>query len=228
MTRRKKLLAMSAILGMVIGLGLTAAVGGGLYYIYQEQADLFSTSAQIEVRNLNALRSGDTLTITANVKNVGSTALTDVYLFEARTGDAFSITTSDPSGHVVVSSGDYDAETDVGAASGDYDTLNELCGLNGASTTCDNDHGRIAFSGISFGTGVANSYPVASSSLDGGGTTAIRLVVDLPDTAADVLAGSGEISETVTITDRLTLQLGVSSGDDDFLSDIYNTRIRPG
>ena len=215
-TRRKRTLAVSAVLGMVIGLGITAAVGAGVYYTYQEQADLFSTSAQIEVRNLNAIRSGDTLTITANVKNVGSTALTDVYLANIGAGGEFSITTDNPNDNIEIRSGTHTAFTEVNTS---YDGGGDLCDGPLAGADCDPaDEGTLEVSGVSY------SSPDGGASLDGGGTNAIRLTV----TMDGLTPPDNNISNTVTISDRLTLQLGFTSGDDEFLSDVYNTRVRPG
>ena len=217
---RKRMLAMSAILGMVIGLGLTAAVGGGVYYIYQDQADVFSSSAQVEVRNLNAIRSGDTLTITANVKNVGSTALTGIYLADVRTGNDFSITTANAVENIMIRSADHEAGTEDNES---YAGSAPLCDDINTPATCTDAAGELRVSGVSYSGG-------DPASLDGGGTNAIRLTVTMEeDTVAPIVIEEEEaISETVTISDRLTLQLGFESGDDDFLSDVYNTRIRPG
>ena len=92
--KKRRLLAVSAVLGMLIGIGLTAAVGDGVYYAYQQRADLFATS-QLEVRNLNAIRAGDILTVTGNMKNVGFTSITNIQLNEISVGDKFVISRAD-------------------------------------------------------------------------------------------------------------------------------------
>lgn len=90
-SKRKKLAAVSAVLGMIIGIGVTSAVGGGVYYAFQEQADLFSSSSQVEIRNLNAVRSDSTLTLTGNIKNVGSTSISGIEINSISTGENFIV-----------------------------------------------------------------------------------------------------------------------------------------
>lgn len=205
---RKKLAAVSAVLGMIIGIGVTAAVGGGVYYAFQEQADLFSSSSQIEIRNLSAVRNGDTLTITANIKNAGSTAITNLQINEINTGEEFVIFRDS------VASGN-----NLKAKIGSCEVL-----IDGGGTGAGNDDCSTTAKGpdVERRSGFNNSGAGASVSLDGGASTAFQLKITQSGTTAN-------ISEAVQISDRLTFQLFYTSGqNEEFVSDIYNTRVRPG
>ncbi len=220
-TKRKKLLAVSAVLGMVIGIGITASVGGGVYYAFQEQADLFSTSTQLEIRNVNAIRNGDTLSITANIKNAGSTSVTDIFINEISTGDSFKITDDDrEDGRLNVVSGTSTVESFVNGKT------NAQCGIPATpaipTTEATGDDILDTQKGFSI-------CPTDVSSLDGGASVALQLKVSLPNGTGNVpVAAGGVISDNITISDRLTMQLAYTSGDDEYVSDIYNTRVKPG
>ena len=79
-TQRRRLVALSSIVGIMIGIGITVAAGGTLFYTFQSQTDPFTTSSSLEVRNLNAILKDDTLTLTATVKNSGQTSITEVFI----------------------------------------------------------------------------------------------------------------------------------------------------
>ena len=212
--KTRRLLAVSAVLGMVIGIGLTAAVGGGVYYAYQQQADLFATSSQLEVRNLNAVRSGDTLTITANIKNVGSTSITNLAINEISTGENFRIydsTSTDDRLNV-------ESLTKVGLAGVSDGTTYHLgvLGTSGEGAIIDKPRGF----GINSGSD--------DVSLDGGGSTAFQLRINYTDTLIAATSGNESIDNSVRISDRLTFQLFFKAGQDQQVSDVYNTRVRPG
>ncbi len=81
-TQRRRLVALSSIVGIMIGIGITVAAGGTLFYTFQSQTDPFTTSSSIEVRNLNAVLKDNTLGITATVKNSGQTSITNVFVNE--------------------------------------------------------------------------------------------------------------------------------------------------
>ena len=84
--RQRQTAGVSAVLGIVIGIAITAAVGVGVYSIYQEQSDVFTISNAIEVRNLHADVKGDTLSITANIINRG-TDITGLTVQSIRAGE---------------------------------------------------------------------------------------------------------------------------------------------
>ncbi len=195
MTHRNKSVALSAILGMVIGLGLTGAAGGGLYYVFQEQSDLFATSSNVEIKNLNAIKRGDELTITANLKNVGSTSITDVHLSELTSGDKYKV-----------------AYTEGSAPACIFKVNGALFNISGNVTT---NAPRIeiadGISGCTSPSAFSEAVP-----LQGGQTKALKFTI----TSAE--------NDNVLISDRLTIQLSYSSGQDTLQSDIYNTRVRPG
>ena len=77
---RRKIIALSSIVGIMIGIGITVAAGGTLFYTFQSQTDPFTTSSSLEVRNLNAVLDDDTLRLTATVKNSGQTSITEVFI----------------------------------------------------------------------------------------------------------------------------------------------------
>ena len=77
---KKKIVALSAIFGIIIGLGVTAAAGGTLYFTFQSQTDPFTASSAVELRNLNVVRDGDTLTVTGVLKNSGQTSISRLWI----------------------------------------------------------------------------------------------------------------------------------------------------
>ena len=201
MTHRNKSVALSAILGMVIGLGLTGAAGGGLYYVFQEQSDLFATSSNVEIKNLNAIQRGGELTITANLKNVGSTSITDVHLSELTSGEKYKISYTD------------------GADATDCKYKFGNTGLNISPGISDNKFtasgGNITQSSVEIVSGISHCGEEAVP-LQGGQTKALKFTIVSP------------YNNNVLISDRLTIQLSYISGQDTLQSDIYNTRVRPG
>ncbi len=169
-TSRRKKLAVSSLLGIVIGIGITAAIGGSVFYLFQTQADLFSTSSNVEVRNLSALRSGDMLTISGNVKNVGSTSITNLYISEITTGNDFMIKSVDAE-IIVISKGNETSLVKV---------------PNGSSTV----RGEVI--GVSNGT--------KQVSLNGGQTVAFKLkVIQEGNSRPDAISNTVAISDKLNI-----------------------------
>lgn len=207
---RKKLIALSAIVGTIIAVGVTAAAGGGLFYVFQSQTDPFSTSAALEIRNLNALRDGDELTVTATIKNTGQTSLTQLYI------DSISVSAIDIAqnndGVVIVDNGDEDQG---------------YCSQVVTSTLCavglDDGTERRGFSISTNGAGL-----VEESVLEGGRTQAFKLVIEATDPTPTDTTNEVDISEDVNISDQLTMTLRFNSGDDTLVSDAYSTRVRSG
>ena len=78
--QRRRLVALSSIVGIMIGIGITVAAGGTLFYTFQSQTDPFTTSSSLEVRNLNAILDDNELRITATVKNSGQTSITAIFI----------------------------------------------------------------------------------------------------------------------------------------------------
>ena len=79
-SRNKKIAALSAIFGIIIGLGVTAAAGGTLMFAFQSQTDPFTASSSVELRNLNVVRDGDTLTVSGVLKNSGQTSISRLWI----------------------------------------------------------------------------------------------------------------------------------------------------
>lgn len=235
-TGTKRTVAVSAVLGMIIGIGITAAVGGGVYYIFQEQADLFSSSSQIEIRNLNAVlvedhAGTDTLRVTANIKNVGSTSIGSIEINNISAG-RLTITDVEECKHggdnptvgncieIHIGGGKgagngagtgnstdnkvYISSRNQGAAAGDKADLGSKAG---ASESTANITGKKGF----------NLPGGAKVPINGGGSKAFQMIVE-----GDMIA------ESISVSDRLTFQLKFESASDEYVSDIYNTRVRPG
>ena len=70
--------ALSAIVGIIIGVGVTAAAGSTLYYTFESQTDPFKSSSALDVRNLSVVKDEDLLRITATLRNNGQTRIDEV------------------------------------------------------------------------------------------------------------------------------------------------------
>ena len=70
--------ALSAIVGIIIGVGVTAAAGSTLYYTFESQTDPFKSSSALDVRNLSAVKDEDLLRITATLRNNGQTRIDQI------------------------------------------------------------------------------------------------------------------------------------------------------
>ena len=220
--KRRKLAAVSAVLGMIIAIGLTAAVGGGVYYTFQEQADLFSSSSQLEVKNFNAIRTDDTLRISANIKNIGSTAVGDMTVGSIISGNNFAFERTGENS-------DGDGIYTIKAHDGFVVVTKEDVILKGGKLH-SSDGGTEVMTGLSKITpddDEPDGPAVTISGLkqiDGGSTIAMNITFEYPGPNPS----SPLLSKTVKVSDRLIFQLSYTSGTDEFVSDVYNTRIRPG
>ena len=76
MTRRMP--ALSAIVGIIIGVGVTAAAGSTLYYTFESQTDPFKSGSALDVRNLSVVKDEELLRITATLRNNGQTRIDEV------------------------------------------------------------------------------------------------------------------------------------------------------
>lgn len=175
---QRKVAAVSAVLGMIIGIGITAAVGGGVYYTFQEQADLFATGSNIEVRNISVLRDGDTLSVTGTLKNIGQTSISEITI------DSISVSDLNLSQNA-----NYIIETDGG------ETFCVDSSRNGGCTVDVDSH-----EGFSLNNGGTDSH--TSSILEGGRTNAFKLV--LTSASNPNIFTAVHISDTATIILKYT------------------------
>ena len=226
-SRKKKIVALSAIFGIIIGLGVTAAAGGTLYFTFQSQTDPFTASSAIELRNLNVVRDDDTLTVTGVLKNSGQTSISRLWIDNLAVSqiEAFQ---------VLDNVGDNQG--------GDPTTTNDDLVLL-VKTLDSTSHYCIATAIAHCGNSSIGSYTIfpvttsittrqfdgislsgAESVLEGGRTQAFKIVI-----ACGTGACTGiDISRNVAISDRLTLTFGYASGDDKLVSDAYSARVRSG
>ena len=75
---RQRLPGLSAIVGIIIGVGVTAAAGSTLYYTFESQTDPFKSGSALDVRNLSVVKDEDLLRITATLRNNGQTRIDEV------------------------------------------------------------------------------------------------------------------------------------------------------
>lgn len=78
MKTRKEMPALSSIVGIIIGVGVTAAAGSTLYYTFESQTDPFKSSSALDVRNLSVVKDEDLLRITATLRNNGQTRIDEI------------------------------------------------------------------------------------------------------------------------------------------------------
>ena len=76
--QRQRLPGLSAIVGIIIGVGVTAAAGSTLYYTFESQTDPFKSGSALDVRNLSVVKDEDLLRITATLRNNGQTRIDEV------------------------------------------------------------------------------------------------------------------------------------------------------
>ena len=228
-SRKKKIVALSAIFGIIIGLGVTAAAGGTLYFTFQSQTDPFTASSAVELRNLNVVRDGDTLTVTGVLKNSGQTSISRLWIDNMAVSNLIAFQSRDD-GSDPTSTND-DLVIYVQQAS---DNNRFLC-LAVRTPTCDDIGGRSIHSSNSSTVqlttrqfdGISMFAPTTNveSVLEGGRTQAFKVVItcDGGGTCPTI-----DISSDVAISDRLTLTFGYASGDDILVSDAYSARVRSG
>ena len=205
-TQRRRLVALSSIVGIMIGIGITVAAGGTLFYTFQSQTDPFTTSSSLEVRNLNAVLDDDTLRLTATVKNSGQTSITQVFID--------SITVSD-----ITVKQDAAGILDVGGK--------KFCKV-GVATAVAADNIIVCIEaddarGFALSTNADEDVDDATyepSTLEGGRTSALVMEVESTTTP--------DLSADVNISDKLNLVLRFTSGQDELLTDVFTTRVKPG
>ena len=212
--QRKRKTGLENVLGTI---ALMALVIGGVSvvgYLFTQQSDLFSASSIIEIKNLNAIRSGDELRITANVKNIGTTSISGIEINRITVGEKFSMSDQDCTGGdcLMVKIGTDNTWFSHDTANSDHSPSDDETVNDGAKKAKPP-----IISGVK-GFAVQGDSDV---SLDGGGSVAIQVILESTDTAH-------KISDNIRISDRLSLQLGYTSGIDVFISDVYDTRVRPG
>ena len=241
-SRRKKIAALSAIFGIIIGLGVTAAAGGTLYFTFQSQTDPFTASSAVELRNLNVVRDGDTLTVTGVLKNSGQTSISRLWIDNMAVSNLVAFqslntpnagTNLDPTAtndnlmiyvHEADDNSNYMCMAVV--TSGTLACPTEQVIANGSATRHPVPITTRQFDGISMFNFNAPNGQNEESVLEGGRTQAFKVVI-----TCDGQAGSCpviDISRDVAISDRLTLTFGYASGDDILVSDAYSARVRSG
>ena len=188
--RRRQLVALSSIVGIMIGIGITVAAGGTLFYTFQSQTDPFTTSSSLEVRNLNAVLNDDTLSVTATIKNSGQTSITAVYIDEITVS---GLTITQPPGGTTHK---FNAEDSSGPTEFDLTSADDARGFSIEDGSDDTD-----------------------STLEGGRTNAFVMKIT-STTSPDV----GDVN----ISDKLNLRLRFTSGQDELVTDVFSTRVKPG
>ena len=207
-TQRRRLVALSSIVGIMIGIGITVAAGGTLFYTFQSQTDPFTTSSSLEVRNLNAILDDNNLRITATVKNSGQTSITAIFIDTITVSeisisqDEYGILTLDDS---TTTDTDYCKTVKV-AAAGTPPVI--------ACTAAKDSRG---FSISTTGWQSGDTVTVSPSTLEGGRTSALVMAIE-----------GSKIGGDVNISDKLNLVLRFTSGQDELLTDVFTTRVKPG
>ena len=209
-TKRRQLVALSAIVGVFITIGITVAAGGTLFYTFQSQTDPFTSSSSLEVRNLNAVLDDDTLRLTATIKNSGQTSLTAIYID--------SITISDLA-----------IKQDAAGilnADGSSATTKNFCTVAVTAVAADNvvecikaEDARGFSLSINADEDIADAS-VLGSTLEGGRTNALVMEIES--------STNPNIGADVNISDKLNMVLRFTSGQDELLTDVFTTRVKPG
>ena len=203
-TQRRRLVALSSIVGIMIGIGITVAAGGTLFYTFQSQTDPFTTSSSLEVRNLNAVLDDDTLRLTATVKNSGQTSITAIYIDSITVSD---LSISQDTNGIITVEGDGGSET----------FCNDDNNTAGCDESLDANDARGFSTTVSI---VGTAVTVTESTLEGGRTSALVMEIESSTTP--------DIGDSVNISDKLNLVLRFTSGQDELLTDVFTTRVKPG
>ena len=229
-SRKKKIAALSAIFGIIIGLGVTAAAGGTLYFTFQSQTDPFTASSAVELRNLNVVRDDDTLTVTGVLKNSGQTSISRLWIDNMAVSNLVAFQSLQDGGDPTATNDDLmifvrpaDAERYMCISVGV-----PTCPTTGLGITPNNTNSAAVpittrqFDGISMENSGGEDI---ESVLEGGRTQAFKVVITCDGSATCPVIN---ISRDVAISDRLTLTFGYASGDDILVSDAYSARVRSG
>ena len=178
--------ALSAIVGIIIGVGVTAAAGSTLYYTFESQTDPFKSSSALDVRNLSVVKDEDLLRITATLRNNGQTRIDEVTVDKILVSD-IEIFQTGPS---IVN-------------------LN----VNGTGQT-HSTHYTYTVEGL--------TTPSSQVSIPYGQSEALILEIKSDPSAAN------DVENFVNISDRLTMTLRVGAGGDNFITDAFSARVKPG
>ena len=205
-TQRRRLVALSSIVGIMIGIGITVAAGGTLFYTFQSQTDPFTTSSSLEVRNLNAILDDEELRITATVKNSGQTSITAIFID--------SITVSE----ISIEQDEYGILTLDDSTTTDTDYCKTPLSLPlHQLLLAKQQKMRVDFQLATNGHQSGTTVTVTSSTLEGGRTSALVMAID-----------DSNLDTDVNISDKLNLVLRFTSGQDELLTDVFTTRVKPG
>lgn len=178
--------ALSAIVGIIIGVGVTAAAGSTLYYTFESQTDPFKSSSALDVRNLSVVKDEDLLRITATLRNNGQTRIDEVTVDKILVSDIEIFQT--------------------GASIVKLD-------IDGTNQTHSTDY-TAAVEGL--------TTPTSTVSIPYGQSAALILEIKSASTATKDIEGH------VNISDRLTMTLRVGAGGDNFITDAFSVRVKPG
>ena len=217
--RRK--VGISAIAGMLIGLGITAAAAPAVYFAFQENFSQFTEFAALDVQNLNAARDGDRLVVTATIKNVGSTSINSIILEEMSVDDLRlrqngELDDGEPKANAYgkltltgnVFAGTSCTDRDIDYASDKY-----------AGTNCAGSSVKI--SGISVG-GTA----VTPVRIDGDGSVVLR--IEIEGSGSSSTTTNFDVTKSVDLTEELALQLRFLAGESEEVTEIYRTSVKRG
>ena len=204
-TQRRRLVALSSIVGIMIGISITVTAGGTLFYTFQSQTDQFATSSSIEIRNLNAVLKDDTLKLTANVKNTGQASITAIFID--------SITVSE----ISIEQDEYGILTLTDSDSDDTDYCEETLPASGVVIACSAAEDARGFSISTNGHQSGTGALLSPSTLEGGRTNALVMAID-----------NDSLDTDVNITDKLNLVLRFTLGQDELVTDVFTTRVKPG
>lgn len=181
-TRKPKMPALSAIVGIIIGVGVTAAAGSTLYYTFESQTDPFKSSSALDVRNLSAVKDEDLLRVTATLRNNGQTRIDEVTVDKILVSEIaiFQNSTGSNEINLMINSSLVNAPT--------YNI-----------------------------EGLTDGAKSSTVSIPYGQSAALILEID-----------NSQISETVNVSDRLTMTLRIKAGGDTFITDAFSARVKPG
>lgn len=178
--------ALSAIVGIIIGVGVTAAAGSTLYYTFESQTDPFKSSSALDVRNLNAVKDDDLLRVTATLRNNGQTRIDEITIDK-----------------ILVSSVELFQNS----------STNVILKINGNNVVTTNyEYNTKGVTDTS--TGKTVSIPYGQSE---------ALIVEIKSKG-----GADRISNSVNVSDRLTITLLIKASGDTIITDAYSTRVKPG
>ena len=204
-TQRRRLVALSSIVGIMIGIGITVAAGGTLFYTFQSQTDPFTTSSSLEVRNLNAVLKDNTLKLTATVKNSGQTSITAIFI------DTISVS------KISIEQDKYGILTLDDSTATDTNFCKTAFAAATPVILCSAADDARGFSISTNGHQSGTIATVLKSTLEGGRTSALVMAIEDSNLGADV-----------NISDKLNLVLRFTSGQDELLTDVFTTRVKPG